>query len=102
MVPSLTGHPNATVSEVVKAIREDGYADYCTVAPGVLAKPEELWLPSIGTWVRTDGTYYGGDRGRGPVWPWFWQRWRIRRAVKFFKSQEVFDEGDIDDSDSAE
>lgn len=97
MIPSMTGQPNATVGQVVKAIREDGYADYCTVGPGVLAKPEELWLPSIGTWVRTDGTYYSGDRGRGPVWPWFWDRWRIRRAVKFFKSQEVLGDDSNED-----
>lgn len=97
MVPSMTGQPNATIDQVVKAIREDGYADYCTVGPGVLANPEEIWLPSIKTWVRSDGTYYSGDRGRGPVWPWFWQRWRIRRAVKFFKSQEVLSDDSNED-----
>ena len=94
MMPSMVGLSNAKLKDVIKAIREDGYADYVTVGPGILHVPEEIFLPSIGTWVQSDGTYYAGDRGRGPVWPWFWQRWRIRRAVKFFKSQEVL----VDDS----
>jgi hypothetical protein len=75
----------ASVGEIVEHLRE-GCGDFCIDMPsGNRLVPEEVWIPGLGCWLRTDGTYASFDLARGGVRFRWHERIRIRSAMKRFR-----------------
>lgn len=48
--------------------------------------PEELWIESLGRWVRADGSTISGGL-MGYLYPGPWWAWRLRRAITRWKDK---------------
>jgi hypothetical protein len=63
--------PGEAAGSIVKALacrNGPGEIGLCVQRPaGTFVEPRELWIESIGCWVRIDGTSASFDRGRGGV-----------------------------------
>ena len=42
----------------------------------------DLWCEFLGIWLRLEDQSYSGDNARGRVYPNWWWRFRIRRALR--------------------